>query len=150
MCNKVSKFIKNYISYQQNKYSIYAKYREVQAIELLIALQINIIIDFIIQLPIFKDSIIGYNYNLIFIIVDRFTKYAKIILFRYSYTAKQLVHVFKDQIICYYSIPELIISNRDKLFILNYQTTLLAAIGTKKKLSTAYYLQTDKQTKQVN
>ena len=56
----------------------------------------NIIIDFVTQLPSSKDPIIGYSYNLIFVIVDRFTKYAKIILFRYSYTAKQLAYVFKD------------------------------------------------------
>ena len=56
----------------------------------------NIIIDFVTQLPSSKDPITGYNYNLIFIIVDRFTKYAKIIPFRHSYTAKQLAHIFKD------------------------------------------------------
>jgi hypothetical protein len=72
------------------------------------------------------------------------------ILFRHSYTAEQLARVFFDRIICYYGISESIISDRDKLFILNYWTTLLAAIGTKKKLSTAYYLQTDRQTKQTN
>jgi hypothetical protein len=72
------------------------------------------------QLPISRDAVIGYSYNLIFVVVDWFTKYAEIIPFRYSYTAKQLAHVFKDYIICYYSILELIISNRDKLFTLNY------------------------------
>ena len=96
MRNKVGKFIKNCVSCQQNKYSIYAKYKEVQVIELPIALQINIIIDFIIQLPRSKNSIIEYSFNLIFIIVDRFTKYTKIIPFRHSYTAKQLAYIFKD------------------------------------------------------
>ena len=52
--------------------------------------------DFVTQLPISKDPVTGYNYNLIFVVVDRFTKYAKIILFRHSYTAEQLAHVFKD------------------------------------------------------
>jgi hypothetical protein len=72
------------------------------------------------------------------------------ILFRHSYTAEQLAQVFLNRIICYYGIPKSIISNRDKLFTLNYWTTLLAAIGTKKKLSTAYHLQTDGQTEQTN
>ena len=72
------------------------------------------------------------------------------ILFRHGYTAEQLAHVFKDWIIRYYGIPELIISDRDKLFTSNYWTTLLAAIGTKKKLSMAYHLQTDGQTERVN
>jgi hypothetical protein len=76
--------------------------------------------DFVTQLPISKDPVIGYSYNSIFVIVDQFTKYAKIIPFRHSYTAKQLAHVFKDRIICYYGILELIISNRDKLFTSNH------------------------------
>ena len=67
-----------------------------------------------------KDLVIGYIYNLISVVVDRFTRYNKIILYYYSYTAEQLRQVFLDRIICYFSILELIISNRDKLFILNY------------------------------
>ena len=114
------------------------------------ALWTNITMDFVTQLLISKDPVIGYDYDSIFVVVDQFTKYAKMILFRHSYTAKQLAHVFKDQIICYYGISELIISDRDKLFTLNYQTTLLAVIGTKKKLSTAYHPQTDGQTERVN
>jgi hypothetical protein len=62
----------------------------------------------------------GYDYNSIFVVVDQFTKYAKIIPFRHSYTAEQLAHVFKDRIIRYYGILESIVSNRDKLFTLNY------------------------------
>jgi hypothetical protein len=70
--------------------------------------------------------------------------------FRHNYSAEKLAHVFKDRIIYYYSILETIISDRDKLFTLNFWTTLLAQIGTKKKLLTTYYLQTDRQTKRTN
>jgi hypothetical protein len=42
------------------------------------------------QLPTSKDPIIGYAYNLIFVAVNKFTKFIKIILFCYSYTAEQL------------------------------------------------------------
>jgi hypothetical protein len=136
MRNKVSKFVKNCVSCQQNKHSTHAKYREAQAMEPLTAPWTNITMDFVTQLPISKDPVTGYDYDSIFVVVDRFTKYAEMIPFRHSYTAEQLAHVFKDRIIRYYSIPELIISNRDKLFTSNYWTTLLAAIGTKKKLST--------------
>jgi hypothetical protein len=76
--------------------------------------------DFVTQLPISKEPVTGYSYDLIFVVVDRFTKYAEMIPFRHSYTAEQLAHVFKDRIIRYHSIPELIISDRDKLFTLNY------------------------------
>jgi hypothetical protein len=66
------------------------------------------------------DLAIGYTYNLIFIIVDRHIKYAKIIPFRHNYSIEKLAHVFKNKIICYYSILEIIISNYNKLFILNF------------------------------
>jgi hypothetical protein len=70
--------------------------------------------------------------------------------FRHNYSAEKLTHVFKDRIIYYHSILETIISNYNKLFMLNFWTTLLAQIGTKKKLLTAYHLQTDRQTKRTN
>jgi transposase InsO family protein len=150
MRDKVSKFIKNCVNCQQNKHSTHAKYGEAQAMEPPTAPWTNITMDFVTQLPISKDPVTGYSYDSIFVVVDRFTKYAEMIPFRHSYTAEQLAHVFKDRIIRYHGIPESIISDRDKLFTSNYWTTLLAAIGTKKKLSTAYHPQTDGQTERVN
>ena len=47
MRDKVSRFIKNCASYQQNKHSTHAKYREAQAIELLTAPWTNITMDFV-------------------------------------------------------------------------------------------------------
>ena len=68
--DKVSKFIKNCVSCQQNKHSTHAKYREAQAIELLTALQTNITMDFVTQLLISKDPVTGYDYDSIFVVVD--------------------------------------------------------------------------------
>ena len=106
--------------------------------------------DFVTQLLTSKDLVTRYVYNSVFVVVDRFTKYAEMIPFRHSYTAEQLDRVFLDRIVRYHGIPESIISDRDKLFTSNYWTTLLAAIGTKKKLSTAYHPQTDGQTERTN
>jgi hypothetical protein len=72
------------------------------------------------QLLVLEDPAIGYVYNSIFIVVDRHMKYAKMIPFRHNYSAEKLAHVFKDRIIYYYSILETIISNRNKLFMLNF------------------------------
>jgi hypothetical protein len=58
--------------------------------ELLTALWTNIMMDFVTQLPTSKDPVTGYAYDLIFVVVDRFTKYVEMILFCYSYTAEQL------------------------------------------------------------
>jgi hypothetical protein len=66
------------------------------------------------------DLATGYAYNSIFVVVDRHTKYAEMIPFRHNYSAEKLAHVFKDRIICYHSILETIISDRDKLFTSNF------------------------------
>jgi hypothetical protein len=121
-----------------------------QLMELSKELWTNILIDFVTGLPLLKNPTIGLAYNLILIIVDRFTKYALIIPFRQDYTAVQLAYVLKDRLIRDYSILKIIISDRDKLFISNYWATLIAEIGTKRKLSTAYYPETDGQTERTN
>ena len=121
-----------------------------QALEILDKLQADISIDFVIELLPLQDLATQVLYNAILVIIDRFTKYAEIILFRNNYTAEQLGYIILDKLVRYYRILKLIISNRDKLFTLNYQIILLALISTKQKLSTAYYLQIDRQTEQTN
>lgn len=150
MKDKVSKYIKQCVSCQQNKHSTHAKYGEAQAMEPPTAPWTNITMDFVTQLPSSRDPVTSYAYDSIFVVVDRFTKAAEFVPFRHSYTAEQLARVFLDRIVRHHGIPESIISDRDKLFTSNYWTTLLAAIGTKKKLSTAYHPQTDGQTERVN
>jgi hypothetical protein len=49
--------------------------------ELLSELWTDILMDFVIGLPLLKDSAIGLAYDLILVIVDRFTKYALMIPF---------------------------------------------------------------------
>jgi hypothetical protein len=49
--------------------------------ELLSELWTDILIDFVIGLPLSKDPAIGLAYNLILVIVDRFTKYVLMIPF---------------------------------------------------------------------
>jgi transposase InsO family protein len=106
--------------------------------------------DFVTGLPLSRDPATGLVYDSILVIVDRFTKYALMIPFRRDYTAVQLAHVLKDRLIRDYGIPKTIISDRDKLFTSNYWAILMAEIGIKRKLSTAYYPQTDGQTERTN
>jgi hypothetical protein len=100
-----------------------------QLIELLSKLWTDILMDFVTGLPLSKNPAIGLAYDLILVIVDRFTKYALMIPFRRDYIAVQLAHVLKDRLIRDYSILKTIISNRDKLFTSNYWATLMAEIG---------------------
>jgi hypothetical protein len=87
--------------------------------------------DFVTGLLASRDPIIKITYNIILVIINRFIKYAKMILFHNRYTIEYLGYIILDRLIRHYGIPKIIISDRDKLFTLNYWTTLIALIGTK-------------------
>ena len=103
-------------------------------------------IDFITKLPKSKDPVTGITYNLIMVIVDRFTKYLIAVLFKETHTAEQLEHFLLDRLVRNHGVLIMIITDRDKLFTSNYWKTISAAMGTKLKMSTAYHLRTDSQT----
>jgi transposase InsO family protein len=150
MKDKITNFIKKCANCQRNKHSTHAKYGEMQAIELPTKPWTDISIDFVTRLPESRDPTTKLKYDAILVVVDRFTKAAEYILFRKNYTVVQLGHIINNRVIHYHSIPKTIISDRDKLFTSNYWATLIAAIGTKRKLSTAYHPQTDSQTERTN
>ena len=60
------------------------------------------------------------KYNVILVIIDRLTKYTEIIPFKEIYIALELSYILLDKLIKHYGILALIISDRDKLFILIY------------------------------
>jgi hypothetical protein len=111
MKEKVTKFIKNCVQCQQNKHSTHSKYGEMQAIQAPKAPWTDITMDFVTQLLTLTDPVTGYIYDLIFVVVDRCTKYAEMIPFRHNYLAEKLAYVFLDRIIRYHGILESIISD---------------------------------------
>ena len=72
-------------------------------------------IDFIRPLP-ELTSIEGVVYKNIMVMIDRLTKYAIFTLLLRKYDAPYLARIFTRDIIAKHSIPERIISDRDKLF----------------------------------
>ena len=108
------------------------------------------LIDFITKLPKSKDPVTGITYNSIMVIVDRFTKYLIVVLFKETHTVEQLGHLLLDRLVRDYRVPITVITDRDKLFTSNYWKIISAAMGTKPKMSTAYHPQTDSQTEQAN
>ena len=76
--------------------------------------------DFITKLLKSKDLTIVETYDTIIVIIDRLIKYTIILPFKEKYNTEQLIFLLLDRLIRNYSILELIILDRDKLFILNY------------------------------
>ena len=150
MKGKIARFIQKCGDCQRNKHSTHAPYGNSQPMPLPQEPWDDISMDFVTGLPPSEDKVTGIKYNAILVIVDRLTKYAEMIPFRNNYTAQHLGRIILDRLVRHHGMPKTIVSDRDKLFTSNYWTTLLAEMGIKRKLSTAYHPETDGQTERTN
>jgi hypothetical protein len=80
----------------------------------------SITLNFIIKLPLLRETLTKIAYNLILVVTNRLTKYAYFIFYKKGLTAEELIYIFNRNVIANYGILEEIINNRDKLFISNF------------------------------
>jgi hypothetical protein len=79
---------------------------------------ISIVLDFVVKLLLLRDLIIRIEYDFILVVIDKLTKYTYIILYLKASIIEDLAYMFLRVVVVNYSVPEEIISDRDKLFIL--------------------------------
>ena len=140
------------------KYDIYNKkrnfrhtpYRKLQPLPISDKHQSSISINFIVKLFILRIIRSNDEFDSIFIIIDRKGKMAYFMPYREVINTEEFVSFFYRIIITRYKIPAEIISDKDKLFISKFQTSLIIRLGVEYKLSTSYHLQTDRQTERTN
>ena len=70
------------------------------------------------KLPKLKDPITGQEYNSIFIIIDKFTKWGYFIAYIKEILAENIAQVYIKEIFLRYRVLNKIILNRDIRFIL--------------------------------
>ena len=150
MQQKVEIYIKKCFNCQRNKHTTHAEYDEIQYVKSSIKAWNETILNFIIKLSKSQDFVIDQHYDVIFVIIDRFTKYTHSISFCEDYKAKQLKYVILNRLIRYYRIFKELTSDRDKLFTFKYWQTFILILGTRLRLFTAYHLRTDEQTERIN
>lgn len=100
--------------------------------------------DFIEKLPNSKGK------EVIWVIVDRLTKYSHFIALSHPISASGLAQVFIETVYKLHGLPSYIVSDRDPLFTSQFWKDLMKVIGVQHNLSTAYHPQTDGQTERVN
>jgi hypothetical protein len=95
--------------------------------------------DFIRELLESIELIIGICYNTIFVITDRLTKYAYMLLYKIIYMIINIVYIFLREIVVNHRILEEIILDKDKLFILKFWIILIILLGIKYKMSMLFH-----------
>ena len=80
-------------------------------------------------------------------IVDRLTKSAHFLPMNMTYSMDKLARLYMEEIVRLHGIPVSIVSDRDPRFMSKFWQKFQETIGAKLNLSTAYYPQTDGQSK---
>ncbi|XP_019240554.1 PREDICTED: uncharacterized protein LOC109220546 [Nicotiana attenuata] len=142
--NDVLNFVRNCSACQRNKYDTSASAGLLQPLPLPIVPWTDINMDFIEGLPTSKGK------SVIWVIVDRLTKYGHFIALAHPYTAQSLVPIFLDHIFKLHGFPATITSDRDPIFISSFWKEFLSAQGVHLHTSTAYHPQTDGETEVLN
>ena len=98
--------------------------------------------DFVIDLPLFADWK-SDNYDSILVIVDRLTKMVHYEPVKVTIDAPELVEVIIDVFVWHHGLSDSIISDREAIFTSKFWSLLCYFLGIKRRLSTAFYPQTD-------
>ena len=103
--------------------------------------------DFISDLPLCRGI------NGIYTFVDKLTKFVKFIpvsIVEGAFSAPEVPHLFLEHVVQLYSIPHVVLHDRDARFTGNSWCYLWELLGSKVALSSAYHSQSDGQTEHTH
>lgn len=84
------------------------------------------------------------------VVMDKFSKVEHSIQLKHPFTAASVAQLFIDQVYRLHGLPEVLISDRDKVFISAFWQQLFNLADTTLNLSSSYHPHTDGQTEQLN
>ncbi len=103
-----------------------------------------------VSLDLITDLPVSNGFDSITVVVDRLTKMIVCIPCLKTVTAPQLAHLFIDNVVRRFGMPEELVSDRDPRFTSHFWRSLMNLLGTKLAMSTAAHPQTDGQTERAN
>ena len=95
--------------------------------------------DFIESLPISEGS------DTILVVVDRLTKFSHFIPLKHPFSAVEVAKLFLTHIFRLHGLPDVIVSDRDKLFTSLFWQELFRLVGTRLNLSSTYHPQSQSE-----
>nr|KAJ0202839.1 hypothetical protein LSAT_V11C500278610 [Lactuca sativa] len=129
----VARWVEECDTCQRHKYSTMSPSGLLQPLELPSTVWSELTMDFIDGLPRSEGNIV------IFVVVDRLSKYAHFLPLKHPYTANTVANVFLREIVRLHWVPESIVSDQDKVFLIKFWKELFWMMGTKLWRSTAYH-----------
>ena len=91
---------------------------------------------------------LGYNY--ILVVVNQFSKEVVFVLCTKEETAYSTTELFRDHVWCQHGLPSAVVSDHGSVFVSNFLGELYKPLGIKRKMSTAFHPQTDRQMERLN
>ena len=86
----------------------------------------------------------------ILVIMDRFTKIIRLKAMMTNISSEGVAKIYRDKIWKIHGIPKMILSGCGLQFASKFMEDFTRILGTKRKLSTAYHPQTNRQTERIN
>ena len=145
----VKNYVKGFDVCLASKSVRHKPYGDLQFLPILTHRWKNLSIDFVTSLPLSADWK-GNSYNSILVIVDRLTKMVHYEPIKVTIDAPGLAEVIIDMVVRHHSLPDSIISDRGAIFTSKFWSSLCYFLGIKRRLSTAFYPQTDGQNERQN
>ena len=105
--------------------------------------------DFITDLPL-SSTYGSTTWDSILVVVDKLTKMAHYIPVRKTMSVADFIEVFIRDVVKHHGMPEVLVTDRDKLFTLEKWTSFCFHMRCRRNVLTAFHPQTDGQTERQN